>query len=99
MRTPIIPAVAALLLSAGVAMAQPYAPPPYAPVPPPQVEIVPAPPGPRMLWEPGHWQWNGAAYVWIRGRYIAAARRYHHWVEGFWARRGPRWVWAPAHWE
>jgi hypothetical protein len=56
MRTPIIPAVAALLFSAGVVMAQPYAPSPYAPVPPLQVEIVPPLPGPRLLWEPGHWQ-------------------------------------------
>ena len=31
----------------------------YPPPPPLYQEVVPAPPGPRWIWQPGHWQWNG----------------------------------------
>lgn len=81
------------------ALAQP--PMPYGPIPPPRYEAVPPPPGPRYIWEPGHWHWDGVRYVWIRGHYIIREARHHRWVEGRWVWSPPagRWVWRPAHWE
>jgi hypothetical protein len=97
MRYPVFAALAAVLLLAGgvgVANAQSY-----APIPPPRYEAVPPPPpGPRSVWEPGHWRWDGHAYVWIGGRYVGYRPNYHHYVHGGWVRRGPGWVWIPAHW-
>ena len=89
----------ACLIGIGSAVAQP--PPTYAPVPAPRVEHVPPPPGPHMVWEPGHWHWDGVRYVWFGGRYVETRPHYHHWVEGHWVWRPHEghYVWAPAHWE
>ncbi|MDE2198709.1 MAG: YXWGXW repeat-containing protein [Rhodospirillales bacterium] len=73
--------------------------PPYPPVPPLRAEVVPRPPGPRFVWEPGHWHWNGRAYVWFRGHYIRPYAHRPHYVPGHWVRRGPGWVWLRAHWQ
>jgi hypothetical protein len=90
---------AAFLLSGfGAAMAQP--PPRYAPIPPPRYEAVPPSPGPRVLWEPGHWHWNGSRYVWVNGHYIERRPHRRQWVDGrwVWGPREGRWIWVPAHW-
>lgn len=82
----------------GSAGAQPP-PPGYTQVPPPRHEMVPPPPpGRRMVWEPGHWHWDGVRYAWLGGHYIE--HREGRWVDGrwVWAPREGRWVWAPAHW-
>ncbi len=93
-------ALAVSLALTGVAAAQPYAPPPYPAVPVPRVEqIPPPPPGRPLVWEPGHWHWNGAAYVWLAGHYIVGRPHWHAYVPGYWAHRGPGWVWIPAHWQ
>jgi hypothetical protein len=84
------------LVGIGSASAQPP-PPGYAPVPPPQAEVVPGPPNRHVVWEPGHWHWDGYRYVWIAGHYTE--RRRGHWVEGRWAWRGGVWTWVPAHWQ
>ena len=36
---------------------------PFPPVPPPTAEIIPKPPvsAEALLWQPGHWDWNGNA--------------------------------------
>ncbi len=84
----------------GLAAAQPYVAAPYPAVPPLRAEqIPPPPPGRPVLWEPGHWHWNGAAYVWLGGRYVVARPHWSHYVPGYWGRRGPGWVWVPAHWQ
>jgi hypothetical protein len=98
----ILPGVAAVLLiglGIGTAAAQP--PNPYAAVPPPRVEVIPAPPGGRFVWEPGHWHWNGRTYLWAGGRYIRRGPHFHNFVEGHWAwaPRIGRYVWRPAHWQ
>lgn len=93
--------VGSVLVSLATAVAQPPPPPGYAPIPPLRNEVVPAPPGPQVIWEPGHWQWDGARYIWIGGRYVETRPRYHHYVPGrwVWARHQGRWVWTAAHWE
>jgi hypothetical protein len=85
----------------GSAGAQPPPPPSYAPIPPPRAEVVPPLPGPRVVWEPGHWHWNGYRYIWIGGRYVDRRPGYGHYVEGrwIWSRQQGRWIWRPAHWE
>lgn len=82
---------------AGIAWGQQV--PPYGPVPPPRVEVVPPPPAARYIWQPGHWHWNGYRYVWIAGRYVIRQPHYAQYVPGHWALRGPNWVWIPAHWQ
>ncbi len=86
-----------LLIGLGSAAAQPP-PPGYAPIPPPRVEVVPAPPRPAVIWEPGHWQWDGYRYIWIGGRYVERRPQYGRYVPGGWVMRHGQWIWVPAHW-
>jgi len=70
----------------------------YPPPPPLYREVVPVRPGPRYVWQPGHWVWNGYGYAWVRGRYIAVTPAYRRWVHGHWSQGPGGWVWVPAHW-
>lgn len=89
-------AVGLVFAGTGVASAQPA----YPPIPPPRVERIPPPPHGRYVWEPGHWQWTGARYTWIAGRYVPRRVRAGHYVPGHWqfSPRENRYVWRPAHW-
>jgi hypothetical protein len=70
----------------------------YPPVPEPRAEVIPPPPQPNLVWQPGHYQWDGRAYRWEPGRYIN--RPYGtHWVRGHWAPEGGRQVWVAPHWQ
>jgi hypothetical protein len=84
-------------LTAGAAMAQPY-----APVPPPQIEAGPPPPAPGAAYvlEPGHWHWNGVRYVWIHRHWVIRQAGWGaHYVPGHWYQGpGGGWHWMPAHW-
>ena len=82
-------------LAAASASAQPL---PYRPVPELRYERVP-PPRRGFVWAPGHWRWDGRAYFWVPGVYIAARPEYRFWVHGHWEQRGPNWVWIEPHWE
>jgi hypothetical protein len=91
---------AVLLIGTGSGSAQP--PPPFAPVPPPRQEFVPPHPhGGRLIWQPGHWRWDGFRYAWVGGDYIERWPHYSPYVEGrwLWAPQEGRWIWRPAHWE
>jgi hypothetical protein len=92
-----LPVVAALAMAVGVAACVVEPVNPYPAPPPLQAEVVPAAP-PGQFWEPGHWHWNGGAYVWIPGHYIVRAAGVTHWEHGHWANRGGTWVWIPGHW-
>lgn len=98
MRTPTRLSVAVLALAAGLAGPVLAQPAPYAPIPPLREELVPPPPGPRYVWAPGHWQWDGAQYVWVGGEYVLRHQGWHRWVHGAWRLRGGAWVWVPGHW-
>ncbi len=66
-----------------------------------------APPAPRVermpnarrghVWVPGHWDWRGKRYVWIKGKYVRDRRGYTYdapsWEErdGRWYRTGGAW--------
>jgi len=72
---------------------------PYPAVPPLRAEIRPPPPvGPRLVWQPGHWQWNGYEYVWSEGRWVQQRIVAQRWEPGHWVDRGGRWAWEPAGW-
>ena len=91
----------ALALLAGCA-AEPQAvsmtaPPP---VPPPRSEPIPKPPvtATPLIWQPGHWDWNGAGYVWQRGEYVPREGHGELYMPGYWAQSPSGWQWQPAHW-
>jgi hypothetical protein len=74
---------------------------PHAPPPPRHERIPPPPPGRPaeiVVWDPGHWHWDGRAWVWRPGHYIERPRREAKWVPGHWATRGPQYVWVEGHW-
>lgn len=66
-----------------------------------------APPAPRTeavpaarrghVWVPGHWDWRGERYVWVKGNYMRERRSYMYdqpsWEErdGRWHRTGGAW--------
>ena len=67
-------------------------------MPPMYQEAVPRHLGPRQAWQPGHWQWNGYNYVWVRGRYILVNQRRGQWAHGHW-QQGPNGsVWVQPGW-
>jgi hypothetical protein len=66
--------------------------------PAPIVEVRTAAPSPRHVWIAGYHRWDGAAYVWVPGRWDVPPRPHAVWVPGHWvhARRG--WYFAEGRW-
>ncbi len=67
--------------------------------PAPVVEVRAVAPGPGYFWIGGFHRWNGAAYVWVPGRWALPPRAHGVWVAGHWrhhARHG--WYWIDGHW-
>jgi hypothetical protein len=70
--------------------------------PPPTREEIPKPPVSEhmQIWQPGHWDWNGAAYTWRPGAWVPRQGQSNQWMDGYWSRStvpGPC-SWTPAHW-
>ena len=67
--------------------------------PPPQVEVVPACPGPVNVWfwVPGCWAWRDH-WVWVGGHWAARPHPNAVWVVGHWGRRHHGYVWVEGHW-
>jgi hypothetical protein len=63
-----------------------------------QEEAVGIAPGPGYLWIRGYWEWGGAQYNWVPGRWAMRPHPRAVWVPGGWhsARRG--WYFRPGHW-
>ncbi len=93
------PAVVALLALAGCAAPQVVAANPNPPVPALPADPQPLPPvsAIALVWQPAHYDWTGASYQYVSGRYIERAG-HTRWAEGWWGQDGGRWVWVPAHW-
>lgn len=88
-------------LFAGCAGPPPVAALPFPPVPAPQIDIRPLPPVTKehLIWQPGHYDWTGSAYVWVSGRYIPRAMGASgNWQPGYWSNADGPWVWLPGHW-
>ena len=63
------------------------------------VEVIPKPPVTEtpVIWQLGHWDWNGTGYVWQAGQYVP--RDGHSlYMPGYWASTVSGWQWQPAHW-
>ncbi len=72
----------------------------YVRVGPPavRVEVRPVAPSPRHVWIGGFHRWDGAAYVWVPGRWEIAPRTHAVWVPGHWRHTRHGWYWVPGHW-
>ncbi|MCB9556630.1 MAG: YXWGXW repeat-containing protein [Deltaproteobacteria bacterium] len=66
--------------------------------PPAKHEHIPAPPDELSVWAPGHWHFDGAQFVWIKGRYLKAPRSGLLWRPGAWVYWGDGFVWIPGRW-
>ena len=73
---------------------------PYPPVPPLIAETLPKPPvtAEPLMWQPGHWDWNGSGYIWAKGQYVPAAGHGNMWMPGWWSKTDAGWTWQPPHW-
>jgi len=73
---------------------------PYPPVPAPMNEATPLPPvsGQALIWQPGHWDWNGGGYAWTAGRYVPVEGHGKLWMREQWSQTPGGWQWQPAHW-
>lgn len=73
---------------------------PYPPVPNNLQETIPKPPvtSEPLMWQPGHWDWNGSGYIWAQGQFVPAAGHGNMWMPGWWSKTGGGWSWQPAHW-
>lgn len=98
MPAPALRLALALLALAGCATPQVMA---TAPAPPPALPADPQPLPPvsaiPLVWQPAHYDWTGASYLYVPGRYIEQAG-HTRWAAGWWSLDGGRWVWVPAHW-
>ena len=66
--------------------------------PPPQVEVIGAPPQAGYVWIGGYWNWVGGRHEWVSGHW-AVGRPGHHWVVHQWVRQGDGWRLKTGHWE
>ncbi len=65
--------------------------------PSPRLETKPPRPGPRAVWIPGHWKWNGREYVWVSGHWEVHPKG-SRWIPGHWKKTRHGWKWVPGHW-
>jgi hypothetical protein len=69
-------------------------PPPAAPT-----QSVPVQPIVTYALLPGHWQLQGAQYVWVPPETVLRPVAYWRHVQGRYVWRDGEWVWVPAHYE
>ena len=56
------------------------------------------PPGPRYVWLPGYYRWNGIRYIWVPGRYVIPPRPGVVWIAPRWIQRNGTWVFIRGYW-
>jgi hypothetical protein len=66
--------------------------------PAPIVETRVVAPSPRHVWIAGYHRWDGAAFVWVPGRWALPPAHHHAWVAGRWTHDPHGWYWAEGHW-
>lgn len=70
----------------------------YAAPPAPLVEYRSLPPAQGHVWLDGYWNWGGARYIWVPGRWQNPPPG-HTWVPRVWQRDGERWHSHGGHWQ
>lgn len=88
--------VLCLLLLQGCAAA--YAT--HPPVPQIRSEEIPLPPVSSvvLIWQPGHFDWDGTDYVWVPGEWVDRDGHGTAWRDGDWTGTDASAVWVPGHW-
>ena len=66
-------------------------PPPKATTPAPAAKV-------GYVWSPAYWTWNGSAYVWTEGTWVAVVEPAKKWVPNTWTKKGNKWYFTPGHW-
>ena len=97
------PTLATLLTVSLIGGCSPPQPPDtnaFSLIPPLIAETIPKPPvtAEPLMWQPGHWDWNGSGYVWAKGQYVPAMGHGNLWMPGWWQRTPSGWAWQPPHW-
>ncbi len=95
-----VPPTLLVLVSGLVLIACTQRPLPFPPIPAPQAEEVPAPPVwyTPLIWQPGHYDWDGSHYVWSKGEWTDKAGKGTLWQDGYWEQQGDNYVWVRGHW-
>lgn len=76
--------------------------PPTATAPPSPVTPAPPAAGPPVVTYallPGHWQLQGAQYVWVPADTVPRPVVSGRLVQGHYVWRAGEWIWVPAHFE
>jgi YXWGXW repeat-containing protein len=67
--------------------------------PAPLAEVRVAAPSPHHVWIAGYHRWDGAAYVWVPGRWDLPPAHHTAWVAGHWVHHASNgWYWNEGHW-
>ena len=66
--------------------------------PAPVVEVRAVAPGPRHVWVPGYYRWDGRVYVWTAGAWAVPPRGRAVWVAPRWERNRHGWFFVAGHW-
>ncbi len=73
----------------------------FGPPAPPR-EVVVVRPGPRHVWVPGYYRWQGGRYAWVGGVWVVPPRHRAVWVPGYWAprhhHRDGGYIWVRGYW-
>ena len=78
----------------GAPAAQPIAvAPPALPV-----YVVPPPPEEGLLWQPGHWRWDGYDYFWVPGTWVRPPAVGLLWTPGYWGWVNGAFAWHEGYW-
>jgi len=87
-------------LTAGSACAAPAGRVYVTAVPPaPVVEVRRPAPGRGYVWVEGYHRWNGRAYAWVPGRWVAKPRSNARWIKGHWERSKKGYYYVQGHWK
>lgn len=63
--------------------------------PAPLAEVRVVAPSPHHVWIAGYHRWDGAAYVWVPGRWDLPPARHTAWVAGHWVHHASNgWYWV-----
>jgi hypothetical protein len=68
------------------------------PPPAPRYGVVGVAPGPGYVWMDGFWDWRGANWHWMPGRWVVPPRPHAVWVPGYWSPHGRDYRFRPGHW-